>query len=92
MDEDSYDAVSAELKSNHGLQMSGYRRAGVFFKVPPIQQVKRFPKLLTYDTQTEEVFTLDKKTIMLDNYAQWRISNPALFMVSIGNISQPTRG
>ncbi|NLW02762.1 MAG: protease modulator HflC [Clostridiaceae bacterium] len=90
VDEDSYDAVSAELKSNPRFANVRIQKGrGLFFKVPLIQQVKRFPnQLLTYDTQTEEVFTLDKKTIMLDNYAQWRISNPALFMVSIGNISQ----
>ncbi|HOQ76411.1 MAG TPA: protease modulator HflC [Thermoclostridium sp.] len=90
VDEDSYEAISAELKGNPRFANVKIQKGrGLFFKIPLIQQVKRFPnQLLTYDTKTEEVFTLDKKTIMLDNYAQWRISNPALFMVSIGNISQ----
>jgi len=90
VDEESFNTISAELKQNPrfaGVKIQKGR--GLFFKLPLIQQVKRFPnQLLTYDTKTEEVFTLDKKTIMLDNYAQWRISNPALFMVSIGNVSQ----
>lgn len=90
VDEDSYSEVSAELKNNPRFANVRIDKGrGLFFKTPLVQRVRRFPnQLLTYDTKTEEVFTLDKKTIMLDNYAQWRISNPALFMVSIGNIAQ----
>ena len=58
---------------------------GLFFKIPFIQSVKHFSnKLITYDTSAEEVTTLDKKTIFIDNFAQWKISNPATFMVNIG--------
>jgi membrane protease subunit HflC len=61
---------------------------GLFFKVPFIQSVKRFSnQLLTYDTNADEIYTLDKKTILVDNFAQWRISNPATFLVNIGNTS-----
>ncbi len=59
---------------------------GLFFKIPLIQKAEHFSnQLLTYDTSAEEVFTRDKKTILLDNYAQWTIQNPAAFMVHIGN-------
>jgi membrane protease subunit HflC len=59
---------------------------GLFFKIPLIQKVERFSnQLLTFDTYAEEVFTKDKKTILLDNYAQWKITNPATFMVNIGS-------
>lgn len=58
---------------------------GLFLKIPFIQSVKHFSnKLITYDTSAEEVTTLDKKTIFIDNFAQWKISNPATFMVNIG--------
>jgi membrane protease subunit HflC len=61
---------------------------GLFFKTPFIQTVHRYTNmLLTYDTQADEVFTLDKKKLLLDNNAQWRIENPALFMNSIGTMS-----
>lgn len=61
---------------------------GLFFKIPLIQKVQRFSNmLLTYDTQAEDVFTLDKKTIVLDNFAQWKIINPVTFMVNISNIT-----
>lgn len=61
---------------------------GLFFKVPIIQKTKSFTNmLLTYDSPPEEVFTLDKKTIVLDNYAQWEITNPVLFMQNLGSIT-----
>ena len=60
---------------------------GLFFKTPFIQTVHRYTNmLLTYDTQADEVFTLDKKKLLLDNNAQWRIENPALFLNSIGTM------
>jgi membrane protease subunit HflC len=60
---------------------------GLFFKVPFIDQVEKFTsQLLTYKTLPGEVTTLDKKKIVLDNNAQWRIVNPALFKISMVTI------
>lgn len=57
---------------------------GLHFKLPFIQKVERFSnQLLTFDTSAEEVFTKDKKTILLDNFAQWTITNPATFMLNL---------
>lgn len=59
---------------------------GLFFKVPFVQTTESFTNmLLTYDTNSREVITKDKKKLVLDNYAQWRISNPALFVISLKN-------
>ncbi len=59
---------------------------GLRFRVPFIDQVERYnSRLLTYKTTAGEVTTLDKKKIVLDNNAQWRIVNPALFRISMGN-------
>ncbi len=63
-------------------------KKGLCFKLPLIQKTSSYTnKLLTYDTDPEEVFTLDKKTIVLDNYAEWEIVNPILFMQNLGSIS-----
>jgi len=57
---------------------------GLFFKVPFIQSVTKYTSmLLTYDTNPREVITKDKKILVLDNYAQWKIINPALFTVKL---------
>ncbi|MBU9720038.1 MULTISPECIES: protease modulator HflC [Bacillaceae] len=57
---------------------------GLQFKIPFIDTVETYSdRLLTYDTRPRQVTTLDKKRVELDNYAQWRITNPALFRVTM---------
>jgi len=50
---------------------------GLKFKVPFIQEVTYFDKrLLDYDSSAQDVITQDKKTILIDNFAKWRITDP----------------
>lgn len=50
---------------------------GLYVKIPFIQEVTYFDKrLLDYDSQAQDVITQDKKTLLLDNYAKWRIVDP----------------
>ena len=50
---------------------------GLYVKVPFIQEVTYFDKrLLDYDSDPQDVITQDKKTLLLDNYAKWRIVDP----------------
>lgn len=72
------------LKNNYNLEI--YKdieivtRKGLFFKTPMIDTIKTFDnRLLTYDTATREVTSMDKKRLLLDNNAQWKIVNPILF-------------
>lgn len=53
---------------------------GLHFKLPFIQNVVYFDaRILDYDARPTEAFTVDKKAIVLDNYARWRIANPLQF-------------
>lgn len=53
---------------------------GLHFKLPFIQNVVYFDgRVLDYDARSREAFTVDKKAIVLDNYARWRITNPLQF-------------
>ncbi len=62
-------------------------RKGLFFKLPFVDTVEKFTsQLLTYNTTTREVTTRDKKKIVLDNNAQWKIVNPLLFKVGARNV------
>ena len=57
---------------------------GLFFKVPFLDKVDYYnSRLITYDVEAREVTTKDKKKVILDNYAQWKIINPALFRVTM---------
>jgi len=47
---------------------------GLKFKIPFVQEVTYFDKrLLDYDASAREVITQDKKTILIDNFAKWKI-------------------
>lgn len=60
---------------------------GLFFRVPFIDQVEKYSvQLITYNTLPREVTTSDKKKIVLDNNAQWKINNPLLFRVTVNNV------
>lgn len=53
---------------------------GIHFKLPFIQKVVYFDaRVLDYDARSREAFTVDKKAIVLDNYARWRIVDPLQF-------------
>ena len=59
---------------------------GIHFKTPFFDQVEFFTdRYLTYDTNSREVITKDKKKVVLDNYVQWHIDNAALFKVTMKN-------
>lgn len=46
----------------------------------PLQRAYFFDRrLLNLDAQSEEIITLDRKRIVVDAYARWRIVNPYLF-------------
>lgn len=50
---------------------------GLYFKMPFVQEVTYFDKrLLDYDSDAQDVITQDKKTLLLDNFAKWRIVDP----------------
>ncbi|NLK43128.1 MAG: protease modulator HflC [Tissierellia bacterium] len=50
---------------------------GLNFKLPFIQTLSKLPKnVLFYDVPATEINTYDKKRIMVDYYALWRITDP----------------
>lgn len=54
---------------------------GLYAKLPdPIQKLNVFDnRLLEYDSTPEPIYTSDKKILVLDNYARWRIVDPVKF-------------
>lgn len=62
---------------------------GLNFKLPFIQNVIKFDhRILTYDSKPAEALTKDKKNIVIDNYARWRITQPLLFYQSLRTVPQ----
>lgn len=53
---------------------------GLHFKMPFIQDVIYFDsRILDYDAKPEEILTEDKKNMVVDSYAKWRIVDPLTF-------------
>lgn len=60
---------------------------GLHFKLPFIQNVISFDaRILDYDARSAEALTSDKKAIVLDNYARWRIADPLQFYRTLRTI------
>ena len=56
---------------------SGITDAGLYFKVPIIQQILRFDKrIMEWDGNAKQIPTKDDKYIFIDAFARWRISDP----------------
>jgi modulator of FtsH protease HflC len=59
---------------------------GLKMKVPFIQTVRRFDKrILEWDGLPGQIPTLDKRFIVLDTTARWRITDPLRFLQSVGD-------
>ena len=58
---------------------------GLNWKLPvPFQTSNSFEKrLLEYDVPPEEILSKDKKSLIIDNYVRWRITDPLLFLQTV---------
>ena len=63
------------------------KEPGIYFKLPaPIQKIEFFSdRLLDYDSPPSTIPTKDKKFLVLDNYARWRIIDPQVFLETLRN-------
>lgn len=52
-------------------------KPGLHVKIPFVQSVTSIPKYqMTYDVEEAEINTKDKKRILIDNYAVWKVEDP----------------
>ena len=59
---------------------------GLNFKIPFIQQLHIFDdRLIFSDADPRQIYTQDKKNLIVDNFARWRIVEPLKFLVSVQN-------
>jgi len=61
---------------------------GLSFKTPFVDNVEKFEKrVMIYDISPERVITADKKTIVVDTYSLWKISDPKLFIETMRTVT-----
>ena len=61
------------------------KNPGLNWKLPaPFQTSNSFEKrLLEYDVPPEEILSKDKKSLIIDNYVRWKITDPLLFLQTV---------
>ena len=64
------------------------KEPGLNWKLPaPLQTSNSFEKrLLEYDVPPEEILSKDKKSLIIDNYVRWRITDPLLFLQTVAAV------
>jgi len=63
--------------------------AGLYVKIPFLQDVNKLTqKQMIYNINSSEVLTADKKAMIVDSYAIWRIDNVTTFIRTVNNIPE----
>jgi membrane protease subunit HflC len=64
---------------------------GLHFMIPVLNNIKKFDgRIQTLDSRPERFLTVEKKDVIVDSYAKWRITNPGQFFRSTGGDSART--
>ena len=78
------EALKDEITTQGDVQI--IKGSGLHFRVPFLDKVEKFSSMLyTYTSSSETINTSDKKQYKVTTYAQWRIAEPALFSLKLGN-------
>ena len=64
-------------------------KPGLHLKIPYVNSVRKFDaRLLTLDTTTSRFLTLEKKALMVDSYAKWRVDDAERFYTATSGVKQ----
>ncbi|GAB3464529.1 protease modulator HflC [Azotobacter salinestris] len=62
---------------------------GLHMKIPYVNKVRKFDaRLLTLDSPTQRFLTLEKKAVMVDAYAKWRVADAERFYTATSGLKQ----
>ncbi len=79
------------LKLRLGEIISDTYAPGLHFRIPVLHQIRKFDRRLqTLDSQPERFLTIEKKDVIVDSYAKWRIARPAQYLRSTGGSAART--
>ncbi|MFA5515352.1 MAG: protease modulator HflC [Desulfuromonadales bacterium] len=72
------------LITQFGKPVGDTKQAGIHFKLPVVQDVRRFQKrIIKWDGDPNQIPTKDKKYIWINTTARWRIVDPLLFYKTV---------
>ncbi|MCC6296777.1 MAG: protease modulator HflC [Pseudomonadales bacterium] len=65
---------------------------GLHWKLPVVHQVKKFDaRVLTVDGEPQSFFTIERKRLIVDSFAKWRIADVETYYKATGGIEELTR-
>ncbi len=80
------DETEQVVVTQFGKPVAIHREAGLYFRIPFIQQVHFFPKnILEWDGEPGQIPTKDKTFIWVDTFARWKIVDPLKFYETVNN-------
>ncbi len=80
------DETEQVIVTQLGKYVKSAKEPGLYFKLPLVQTIHRFEKrILEYDASAAKIITKDKKHLMLDNYARWKIIDPLKLYETVRN-------
>lgn len=79
------DTTEYAVVTQFGNPVSTVLQPGLKVKLPePIQSVQRFDnRIQVYEAEPLELLTSDKKSVKVDYYGTWRITNPVTYMKTV---------
>ncbi|HAJ32189.1 MAG TPA: protease modulator HflC [Candidatus Atribacteria bacterium] len=82
------DETKQAIVLQFGKPIRAIKEPGLNWKLPFIQNVIFFEdRLLVYDAAPTEIITKDKKTLIVDNYARWKITDPLKFLQTVRDLN-----
>jgi len=82
------DETKQAIVLQFGKPIRAIKEPGLNLKLPFIQNVVFFEdRLLVYDAAPTEIITKDKKTLIVDNYARWKIIDPLKFLQTVRDLN-----
>jgi membrane protease subunit HflC len=82
------DETKQAIVLQFGKPIRTIKEPGLNWKLPFIQNVVFFEdRLLVYDAAPTEIITKDKKTLIVDNYARWKIIDPLKFLQTVRDLN-----
>ncbi len=80
------DEIAGEITANGSVKIQ--TGSGLHWKIPFLDQVETYSsRLFTYISSSEVVNTAEKKQYYVTTYAQWAITDPALFSLKLGSMT-----
>jgi len=80
------DETEQAIVTQLGKFVKEVKQPGLHFKIPLIQKEHKFEaRVLEYDAAAAKIITDDKKHLVIDNYARWKIIDPLKFYQTVGS-------